>query len=150
MTFSCLKLLLDLISIARDLALLCSQSFLWRFDNLFFFIVYFSKNHPAMVQDCLTFRGSFLTNQPPLMSNFYLLMSDVGVLFYVFTTSYLTDSYIIFTLKMESESKITIFGLKMMVKSGLEKIFLKFLHALTMPFLLLNLYFWPKLLLSMR
>ena len=33
------------------------------------------------------------------------------------------------TLKMESVSKITIFGLKMMMKSGLEKIFLKFLHA---------------------
>ena len=47
----------------------------------------------------------------------------------VFNTSYLTDSYIVFTLKMESVSKNTIFGLKMMVKSGLEKIFLKFLHA---------------------
>ena len=44
-------------------------------------------------------------------------------------TSYLTNSYIIFTFKMESVSKNTIFGLKMMVKSGLEKIFLKFLHA---------------------
>ena len=30
---------------------------------------------------------------------------------------------------MEYVSKINIFGLKMMVKSGLEKIFLKFLHA---------------------
>ena len=39
------------------------------------------------------------------------------------------DTYIVFTLKMESVPKITIFGLKMMVKSGLEKIFLKFLHA---------------------
>ena len=46
-----------------------------------------------------------------------------------FNMSYLTDSYIVFTLKMESVSKNTIFGLKMMVKSGLEKIFLKFLHA---------------------
>ena len=46
-----------------------------------------------------------------------------------FNTSYLTDSYIIFILKMESVCKIQIFGLKMMVKSGLEKIFLKFLHA---------------------
>ena len=46
-----------------------------------------------------------------------------------FNTSYFTHSYIVFTLKMESLSKITIFGLKMMVKSGLEKIFLKFLHA---------------------
>ena len=43
--------------------------------------------------------------------------------------SYLTESYIVFTLKMESLSKNTIFGLKMMLKSGLEKIFLKFLHA---------------------
>ena len=43
--------------------------------------------------------------------------------------SYLTDSYIGFTLKMESVTKNTIFGLKMMVKCGLEKIFLKFLHA---------------------
>ena len=38
-------------------------------------------------------------------------------------TSYLTNSYIVFTLKMESVSKIKNFGLKMMVKSGLEKIF---------------------------
>ena len=36
----------------------------------------------------------------------------------------------VFTLKMESVSKNTIFGLRMIVKSGLEKkIFLKFLHA---------------------
>ena len=47
----------------------------------------------------------------------------------VLNMSYLTESYIVFTLKMESVSKNTIFGLKMMVKSGLEKIFLKFLHA---------------------
>ena len=63
--------------------------------------------------------------------------------------SYLTGLDIFFTLKLESVPKITIFGLKMMVKSGLEKKFLKFLHALTMSFLLLNLYFCPKLLLSM-
>ena len=43
--------------------------------------------------------------------------------------SYLAESYIFFTLKMESVSKNTIFGQKMMVKSGLEKISLKFLHA---------------------
>ena len=48
---------------------------------------------------------------------------------YLLNTSYLTNSYIFFTLKIESVSKMTIFGLKMMVKSGLEKIFLKFLHA---------------------
>ena len=44
-------------------------------------------------------------------------------------TSYLTDSYINFTLKMESVSKNTIFDLKMMVKSGVEKFILKSLHA---------------------
>ena len=43
--------------------------------------------------------------------------------------SYLTDSYICFTLKMEAVPKNTIFGLKMMVKSGLEKFILKSLHA---------------------
>ena len=46
-----------------------------------------------------------------------------------YNTSYLTDSYISFTLKMESVSKNTIFGLKMMVRSGVEKIILKSLHA---------------------
>ena len=46
-----------------------------------------------------------------------------------FNTSYLTDSYIGFTLKMESVSKITILGLKIMVKSGLEENILKSLHA---------------------
>ena len=35
--------------------------------------------------------------------------------------SSLTDSCIVFTLKMESVPKNTIFGLKMIVKSGLEK-----------------------------
>ena len=39
-----------------------------------------------------------------------------------FNASYLTDSYTGFALKMESVSKNTIFGLKMIVKSGLEKI----------------------------
>ena len=35
----------------------------------------------------------------------------------------------VYVLEMEYVSKINIFGLKIMVKSGLEKIFLKFLHA---------------------
>jgi hypothetical protein len=39
------------------------------------------------------------------------------------------------------DSPFSIFGLKMMVKSGVEKIFFKLFHALTMSFLLLNLYF---------
>ena len=48
---------------------------------------------------------------------------------YYVNTSYLTDSYIMFTLKMEFVSKNSIIGLKMMVKSGLEKFILKSLHA---------------------
>ena len=57
----------------------------------------------------------------------------------VFNTSYLIDSYIVFTLKIESVYKTTIFGLKM-VKSGLEKIFLKFIHdeAIFFQFILLH------------
>ena len=56
--------------------------------------------------------------------------------------SYLIDSYIVFTLKMKSVSKNTIFGLKMMVKSGLEKIFLKFLHAQSL--FQINLFYFMK------
>ena len=44
-------------------------------------------------------------------------------------TWYATDSYVLYVLKMEYVYKINIFALKMMMKSGLEKIFLKFLHA---------------------
>ena len=51
-------------------------------------------------------------------------------------TFYLTDSYIVFTLKIESVSKNY---LKMMVKKGLEKIFLKFLHAEAIFFLFILL-----------
>ena len=52
-----------------------------------------------------------------------------SILFEILNTFYLTDPYIGFTLKMESVSKNTIFGQKMMVKSGLEKFILKSLHA---------------------
>ena len=48
--------------------------------------------------------------------------------FQLFNTSYLTDSYIVFTLKMESIFKNTIFSLKFMVKSD-QKFILKSLHA---------------------
>ena len=40
--------------------------------------------------------------------------------FNLFNASYLTDSYIVFTLKIESVSKHSIFGIKMIVKSGLK------------------------------
>ena len=56
----------------------------------------------------------------------------------------MTDSTLVSPVKMEYGWNFSISGLKMMMKSGLGKIFLKFLHALTMLFLLLNLYFWSK------
>ena len=43
--------------------------------------------------------------------------------------TYLTDSHIVFTLKMKSVSKSTIFGLKIIVNSGLEKFILKSFHG---------------------
>jgi len=43
-------------------------------------------------------------------------------------TQYGCHSIIVFTLKIESVNKIPFFGLKIMANSGLEKIFLKFLH----------------------
>ena len=69
-----------------------------------------------------------------MLSQPFLTLIELGFKFegyirLLLNTSYLTDLYIGFTLKMESVSKNTILGLKMMVKSGLEKIFLKFLHG---------------------
>ena len=58
-----------------------------------------------------------------------------------FETDVMTNSILVCPVKIEYVTKNYIFGLKMMVKSGLGKIFLKFLHAHTMSFLLLNLYF---------
>ena len=45
----------------------------------------------------------------------------------ILNTQYMRNPDMVYVLKMEYVSKINIFGLKMMVKSGLEKIFLKFL-----------------------
>ena len=46
-----------------------------------------------------------------------------------FNTQYMRNPDVVYVLKMEYVSKINIFGLKPMVKRGLEKIFLKSLHA---------------------
>ena len=81
------------------------------------FLVLFCCKKQKKVQDKNRERQNVLNDVPNWSMNDPLNMS------------YLTDSYIGFTLKMESVSKNTIFGLKMMVKSGLEKIILKSLHA---------------------
>ena len=57
------------------------------------------------------------------------IAAHCNVCYLFINTSYLTESCIVFTLKMESVSENTIFGLKMMVKSGLENFILKSLHA---------------------
>ena len=59
-------------------------------------------------------------------------------------TLYMTILTLVSPVKMEYGWNLSICGLKMMMKSSLGKIFLKFFHALTMLFLLLNLYFWSK------
>ena len=69
--------------------------------------------------------------KPSKIQTYSVLQNDGLNLRFVkdINTSYLTDSYIGFTLKMESVTKSTIFGLKMIMKSGLEKFILKSLHA---------------------
>ena len=69
-------------------------------------------------------------NIPQASSNFWLNLN----------TQNMTNPTIVSPVKMEYGWSFSISGLKMMVKSGLEKIFLKILHALTISFLLLNLY----------
>ena len=44
-------------------------------------------------------------------------------------TQYMTNSTLVYPVKMEYVSKINIFGLKMLVKNGLKKPILKFFHA---------------------
>ena len=71
-----------------------------------------------------------LFDRPEKKSHVPHVFMDINFLnWMLFNTSSLNDSYIVFNLKMESVSKNTIFGLKMMLKSGLEKFILKFLHA---------------------
>ena len=47
----------------------------------------------------------------------------------VFNTQYMTNSTLVCPVKIEYVTKNNIFGLKMMMKSGLDEIILKFLHA---------------------
>ena len=47
----------------------------------------------------------------------------------IINTQYVTNPTIVYPVKMEYGWNFSISGLKMMVKSGLQKIFLKFLHS---------------------
>ena len=82
---------------------------------------YFIQLSKNMTSDCL------------YISVFYLFLPvfawcDHKIVLQI-NTQYMRNPDMVYVLKMEYVSKINIFGLKMMVKSGLEKIFLKFLHA---------------------
>ena len=61
-----------------------------------------------------------------------------------FSTQYMSYSCIV-SMEMESVTKITNLGLKMMVKSGLEKFILISLQAGRWLFLLQNFGFWALL-----
>ena len=60
-------------------------------------------------------------------------------------TQYMTNPNIVYPVKMEYGWNFSISGLKMMLKSGLEKFNLKSLHAGRWLFSLLNLWFWAFL-----
>ena len=79
------------------------------------------------------------------VGNFSTVHSAVDTKLFLMKRLCLTHGIRQIQLKMEYGWNFSISGLKMMMKSGLGKIFLKFLHALTMLFLLLNLYLLIKI-----
>ena len=95
-----------------------------------------------------TFKVQKKTEETPTTSTSYRTLYEVifvkgshysiNYLVLRLKTQYGCCSTIVFTLKMESVSKITIFGVKLVVRIGLGKIFLKFLHAGNYFFLLHN------------
>ena len=86
--------------------------------------------------------------QMNLKLKFYVMLKGLHLgkhfVFWYLNTQYITNSTLVSPVKIEYGWNFSISGLKMMKKSGLGKISLKFFHALTMLFLLLNLYFWSK------
>ena len=80
--------------------------------------------------DCMNLQNNYckFVSKPTNSRHYDGKITTIVVMFWL-NTSYLTGSYIVFTLKMESQPKNIIFSLEMMMKSGLEKIILKFLHA---------------------
>ena len=65
---------------------------------------------------------------PLILSRFRYLLTTLQ-LYLDLNTQYMTNSTLVCPVKIEYLTKNNIFGLKMMMKSGLEKIILKFLHA---------------------
>ena len=89
----------------------------------------FALMHVVIIHGTLHMEHTLFPYLFPMVCTYYL---SYHVIFERLTnlinTQYATDSYFVYVLKMEYVTKINIFGFKMMVKNGLEKIFLKFLH----------------------
>ena len=108
----------------------------------------FCKSKQNQFHVCNLYKTQKLTKT--IFSNFGLIEETLDLIVSCLNKQYMTNRTIFSPVKMKYGWNFSISGLKIMVKSGLKKIFLKFLHALTMSFLLLNLYCWSKFLLSMR
>ena len=87
---------------------------------------------PAGQMLILEIRHYFSSNQRPSNLKWLVFHINLYIIFLCYhynnssqlnklNTQYATDSYLVYILKMEYASKINIFGLKMMLKSGLEK-----------------------------
>ena len=71
--------------------------------------------------------GKMLQSVRSLRLELHILYTHFTFVF--LNNHYAADSCLVYIFKMEYAYKINIFDLKMMMKSGLEKIFLKFLQA---------------------
>ena len=100
-------------------------------DKNRFSLVHFEANfwYLAEIGKYVSYRNTYKSISCPLGDFFFLwlniLLETLKLQNYLqLCTSYLTDLYNFFTLKMESVPDNIISDLKMMVKSGLEKIIL--------------------------
>jgi hypothetical protein len=85
-----------------------------------------------MVQTVNKFKGSHIKIQSLLgfsLNKKKSYLSTFSRTFIYIKTQYKTNSTLFCPVTIEYVTKNNIFGLKMMMKSGLEKIILKFLHA---------------------
>ena len=107
--------------------------FLWKFH-----IIWEQCKRIKIFANCIL---TTVEHGPKITKSYINLLLKQSVVL-ALNTLYMTNSTLVSPVKMEYGWNFSISGPKMMMKSGLGKIFLKFLHALTVLFLLLNLYFW--------
>ena len=90
-----------------------------------FFLTAKSKARTSLYMDRTLCFDCYSLEGPDNLDNF----TPTYLIFYIVNTLQPCYSTVVFTLKMESVSKNAIFGLKMTVKSDLDKFILKFHHA---------------------